>query len=430
MPVNHYDYNDNTQLSPHFNAREFRCQCGQSHETLIASELVDKLETIYTALNCSKIIVTSGYRCPEHDKAVGGTSSGQHTKGTAADVCCYGQDGQPISSKTVCCKAQDLGFGGIANITSSYQYTHLDVRTGYRWLGDETKGNGTITDDFYKYFGIEKDTETTSILKGIDVSYCQNEVDWDTAKASGLVDFAILQAGYGRETSQVDTQFERNYAACKRLGIPCGAYWFSYAMSADEAKREAQVFLQTIKGKSFEYPVYMDLELAKQFALGKAACSAIVDAFLNTLEQAGYFAGLYCSTYYLDNYLSDSIKSRYTVWCAQYASKCTYQNPYGIWQYNVAGNAEYDIIGQKSIPGIIGECDMDYCYTDYPAIIKAAGLNGFAKSETTTPENTKKDTSDIEKDTSDNDTLKQILQHVSSIDKKLQNSTTNQIDNL
>ena len=410
MPVNHYDYNDNTQLSTHFNAREFRCQCGQSHETLIASELVDKLETLYTALNCSKIIVTSGYRCPEHDKAVGGTSSGQHTKGTAADVCCYGQDGQPISSKTVCCKAQDLGFGGIANITSSYQYTHLDVRTGYRWLGDETKGNGTVTEDFYKYFGIKKTTETTSILKGIDVSYCQNKIDWDTAKASGLVDFAILQAGYGRETSQVDTQFERNYAACKRLGIPCGAYWFSYAMSADEAKREAQVFLQTIKGKSFEYPVYMDLELAKQFALGKATCSAIVDAFLSVLEQSGYYAGLYCSTYYLDNYLSDSIKSRYTVWCAQYASKCTYQNPYGIWQYNVAGNEEYDIIGQKSIPGIIGECDMDYCYTDYPAIIKAAGLNGFAKSTEPPTDN---------EDTDDNDTLKQILKHVANIDKKI-----------
>ena len=119
--------------------------------------------------------------------------------------------------------------------------------------------------------------------------------------------------------------------------------------------------------------------------------------------------------------MSDSIKSRYTVWCAQYASKCTYQNPYGIWQYNVAGNAEYDIIGQKSIPGIVGECDMDYCYTDYPEIIKAAGLNGFAKSTEPPTDN---------EDTDDNDTLKQILQHVSSIDKKLQNSTTNQIDKL
>ena len=411
MPVNHYDYNDSTQLSPHFNAREFRCQCGQSHETLIASELVDNLETLYTALNCSKIIVTSGYRCPEHDKAVGGTSSGQHTKGTAADVCCYGQDGQPISSKTVCCKAQDLGFTGIANITSSYQYTHLDVRTSGKWYGDEVYGNGTVTDDFYKYFGMEKsESETKNLLKGIDVSYAQGVIDWEKVKASGLVDFAILRAGYGRETSQVDTQFERNYAACKRLGIPCGAYWFSYAMSADEAKREAQVFLQTIKGKSFEYPVYMDLELAKQFALGKAACSAIVDAFLSVLEQSGYYAGLYCSTYYLDNYLSDSIKSRYTVWCAQYASKCTYQNPYGIWQYNVAGNEEYDIIGQKSIPGIVGECDMDYCYTDYPAIIKAAGLNGFAKSAETPTDN---------EDTDDNDTLKQILKHVASLDAKL-----------
>ena len=309
----------------------------------------------------------------------------------------------------MCCKAQDLGFGGIANITAAYQYTHLDVRTGYRWLGDEVKGNGTVTEDFYKYFGIKKTTETTSILKGIDVSYCQNEVDWDAAKASGLVDFAILRAGYGRETTQVDTQFERNYAACKRLGIPCGAYWFSYAMSADEARREAQVFLQTIKGKSFEYPVYMDLELAKQFALGKAACSAIVDAFLSVLEQSGYYAGLYCSTYYLDNYLSDSIKSRYTVWCAQYASKCTYQNPYGIWQYNVAGNEEYDIIGQKSIPGIVGECDMDYAYKDYPTIIKTAGLNGFTK--VTQPNEPEPDTEES--------TLQQILKHVANIDEKL-----------
>ncbi len=412
MSILTYKFDDQTQLSPHFNAREFRCSCGKSHETLLASELVDKLEALYAALNCSKIIVTSGYRCPEHDKAVGGTSSGQHTKGTAADVCCYGQDGQPISSKMVCCKAQDLDFTGIANITSNYQYTHLDVRTSAKWYGDEIHGNGTVTDDFYKYFGIPK-TEAKNILKGIDVSYCQKEIDWEAAKASGLVDFAIFQAGYGREYDQVDVQFERNYSECKRLGIPCGAYWFSYAMSADEAKREAQVFLQTIKGKLFEYPVYMDLELAKQFALGKAACSEMADAFLSTMEQAGYYAGLYCSTYYLDKYLSDSVKSRYTIWCAQYASKCTYQNPYGIWQYNVAGSTEHDIIGQKSIPGISAACDMDYCYTDYPSIIKAAGLNGFAKNATTTPE---KPTT--EPDTEES-TLQQILKHVASLDEKL-----------
>ena len=421
MSAKTYSNTDHTQLSAHFNVQEFKCKCGQSHDILISSELIDKLEQLYTALNCSKIIVTSGYRCPTHDKNVGGTSTGQHTKGTAADICCYGQDGQPISSKLVCCKAQDLGFTGIANIDSSYQYTHVDVRnTGYRWLGDEVYGNGTVTDDFYSYYGVSKQDNSVSnaaksVAKGIDVSYAQGKIDWEKVKASGKVDFAILRAGYGREYSQVDKQFERNYSECKRLGIPCGVYWFSYAMSVAEAEKEAQVFLDTIKGKQFEYPIYMDLEVTEQFALGKATCSAMVDAFLTRLEKAGYFAGLYCSTNYLNNYISDSIKSRYAIWVAQYNKTCTYKNPYGIWQYNIAGDEDYDIIGQGSIPGISGKCDMDYAYINYPTIIKQAGLNGFTSaSDSDKSDNDKSDKSD---------TLEQILQHVANIDKNLQNST-------
>lgn len=417
MSVKTYSNTDHTQLSAHFNVQEFKCKCGQSHDILISSELIDKLEQLYTALNCSKIIVTSGYRCPTHDKNVGGTSTGQHTKGTAADICCYGQDGKPISSRLVCCKAQDLGFTGISNITSDYIYTHVDVRnTGYRWLGDEVYGNGTVTDDFYSYYGVSKQDNSVSnaaksVAKGIDVSYAQGKIDWDKVKASGLVDFVLIRAGYGREYSQVDKQFERNYSECKRLGIPVGVYWYSYATTAAEAKREAQVFLDTIKGKQFEYPIYMDLEVTEQFTLGKASCSAMVDAFLTKLEKAGYFAGLYCSTNYLNNYISDSIKSRYAIWIAQYNKTCTYKNPYGIWQYNIAGDEDYDIIGQGSIPGISGKCDMDYAYIDYPTIIKQAGLNGF----TSAGDSDKSDKTDNSK----TDTLEQILQHVANIDEKL-----------
>ena len=425
MSIKEYKHTDNTQLSPHFNVREFRCKCGDTHDILISDELIQKLEELYTALGCSKIIVTSGYRCPTHDKNVGGTSTGQHTKGTAADICCYGQDGKPISSKLVCCKAQDLGFTGIANIDSSYQYTHVDVRnTGYRWLGDEVYGTGTVTKDFYSYFDISKQTDkvvnsTNKIVaKGIDVSYAQGEINWDKVKASGLVDFVLIRAGYGREYSQVDKQFEQNYSECKRFGIPCGVYWFSYAMSVAEAEREAQVFLDTIKGKSFEYPIYMDLENEKQFALGKEKCSELVDAFLTKLEKAGYFAGLYCSTYYLNNYLSDSIKSKYTIWCAQYAKQCTYKNPYGIWQYNIAGDEDYDFIGQGSIVGISGKCDMDYAYIDYPTIIKQAGLNGFTVSNNSNSDNKVYDeVKELDKDNSD--TLKKILEQVESINNKL-----------
>ena len=402
--MNHYDYNDNTQLSLHFNVREFRCSCGKSHETLLASELVDKLEALYTALNCSKIIVTSGYRCPDHDKAVGGTSSGQHTKGTAADVCCYGQDGQPISSKTVCCKAQDLGFGGIANITAAYQYTHLDVRTGYRWLGDEVNGNSTVTEDFYKYFGIKKATETTSILKGIDVSYCQNKIDWDAAKASGLVDFAILRAGYGKEANQVDTQFNRNYAACKRLGIPVGVYWYSYATTAAEAEQEAKVCLQTIQGKQFEYPVAFDIEEARSLPQADALCTA----FCSALEKQGYYAAIYTFKSALENNIRAAIKSRYDIFLSHIGVQQTdYAGPYGLWQYSWTGR----------IPGISGDVDLDYAYKDYPAIIKAAGLNGFTK--TTQPNEPEPEPTPTPELDSEESTLQQILKHVANIDEKL-----------
>ena len=401
MPVNHYDYNDSTQLSPHFNVREFRCQCGSNHETLIASELINKLEALYTALNCSKIIVTSGYRCPDHDKAVGGTSSGQHTKGTAADVCCYGQDGQPISSKTVCCKAQDLGFTGIANITAAYQYTHLDVRTSGKWYGDEVYGNETVTEDFYKYFGMEKtEPETKNLLKGIDVSYAQGVIDWEKVKASGLVNFAILQAGYGKETSQVDKQFERNYSECKRLGIPVGAYWYSYATTAAEAEQEAKVCLQTIRGKQFEYPVAFDIEEERSLPQADVLCQA----FCSALEAAGYYAAIYTFKSALENNICAAIKNRYDIFLSHVGVQQTdYAGSYGLWQYSWTG----------CISGISEDVDLDYAYKDYPTMIKNAGLNGFTKAtQPTEPEPTP------EPDTEES-TLQQILKHVANIDEKL-----------
>ena len=175
------------------------------HKFGISNELVDKLEKLYAALNCSKIIVTSGYRCPTHDKNVGGSGTGQHTLGNATDICCYGQDGQPISSKIVCQKAQDIGFTGIANITAAYIYTHVDMRPNGKWYGDEVHGNSYVTDDFYKYFSADtadnhKEADT---MKGIDVSEHNGDIDWGKVKTDGI-DFAILRAGYGKLASQKD----------------------------------------------------------------------------------------------------------------------------------------------------------------------------------------------------------------------------------
>lgn len=359
-----YPFDDKTQLSAHFNVSEFRCKCGKAHDTLLADELVSKLEQLFSALNCSKTIVTSGFRCSMHDRSVGGDGTGQHTKGNAADICCYGQDGQPISSKTVCYKAQDTGFGGIANITPAYIYTHVDVRSGKKWYGNEVQGNSSVTDNFYEYFGGED-------MKGIDVSAHNGIIDWQKVRADGI-SFAILRAGFGKLAKQKDERFEDNYAGAKAAGIPVGAYWYSYAMDEDEARQEADVFLSVIKGKQFEFPVYFDLEEKKQFDLGKDKVSAIMRAFLEKVEKAGYFVGLYGSASSLVTHTADDdIKSRYTIWLAHWCDQTNYGGAYGIWQHSEKGK----------VAGISGNVDLDIGYKDFPTIIRAKGLNGYGKEE-------------------------------------------------
>lgn len=397
MAVKNFSASDNTQLSEHFNVREFRCQCGQQHDTLVSDELVQKLEVLRSTLDCKSIVITSGYRCPAHDAAVS-TGRGQHTKGLAADICCYGKDGQPISSKLVCCKAQDLGFKGIANITSAYDCTHVDMRTSGQWYGNEVCGNGNVTNDFYTYYGLSKRSDSEIIAKGIDVSYAQGKIDWDKVKASGKVDFAILRAGYGKESSQVDDQFERNYSECKRLNIPCGAYWYSYATTANEAVQEATVCLRTLAGKTFEYPVAFDIEEQRSLVNASELCLA----FCSELEKAGYYTAIYSFKAALENNINAAVKAKYDVLLSHVnVTKSSYTGNYGIWQYSWVGK----------IDGVSGDVDLDYAYKNYPEIIKNAGLNGFIAAEPIEP--TKPD------NTAEPNTLEQILQHVASIDKKL-----------
>lgn len=210
------------------------------------------------------------------------------------------------------------------------------------------------------------------MFKGIDVSKHQGKIDWQKVKADD-VQFAIIRAGYGREISQKDPRFEENYAGCKAAGIPVGVYWYSYAMSAEEAKIEAQVCIEAIKGKQFEFPIYFDIEEKKQLALGKEKCSEIAKAFLETVENAGYWVGIYSSKSHLENYITDDIRNRYAVWVAHYGvAKTTYSGTFGMWQKSSTGN----------VNGITGNVDINECYIDYPSAVRSAGLNGFRKPST------------------------------------------------
>ena len=212
-------------------------------------------------------------------------------------------------------------------------------------------------------------------IKGIDVSAWQGIIDWQKVKASGI-QFAIIKAGGSDDGIYTDSKFERNYEQCKAYGIPVGAYWFvgeNFITKAD-GEADAERFLKLLKGKQFEYPVYVDLEPPLKPAHKKWNTDATI-AFCEKLEAAGYYAGVYGSTYStFQSLVDDSRLTSYAHWVAQYANSCTYWDNYGIWQYTSDGY----------VNGISGRCDMNYCYVDYPSKIKAKGMNGFKKGTATT----------------------------------------------
>lgn len=215
-------------------------------------------------------------------------------------------------------------------------------------------------------------------LKGIDVSEYQGNIDWAKVKASGI-DFAILRAGYGRLATQTDRKFIQNYRNAKAAGVPVGAYWYSYAKTVEEAKLEAAACIANLKGTQLEYPIYYDVEEANQYNLGKATVSAIIKAFCEAMEAAGYWVGLYTNASWYNNVIDDVIKTKYAIWIAHWGvSKPGISGAYGLWQYNVGKN--------NPIPGIIADVDLDYSYRNYTADVKAAGRNNWPKGTDKSPE--------------------------------------------
>lgn len=208
--------------------------------------------------------------------------------------------------------------------------------------------------------------------KIIDVSKHNVVTDWAKVKAVG-VSGVIIRAGYGRLIFQKDKTFEDFYAGAVKAGLHVGAYWYSYAQSAAEAKTEAAVFLEAIKGKKFDLPVYFDIEEKSHVALGKTVCTAMVEAFCDTMETAGYFAGVYSFDSFFGSNLDESVQKKYSCWVARVENVppklC---REYGMHQYTWKG----------SVSGISGAVDISYCYKDFPSIIKSAGLNGYSKADT------------------------------------------------
>lgn len=215
-------------------------------------------------------------------------------------------------------------------------------------------------------------------IKGLDVSRFQGEVDWERVKAAGY-QFAMLRAGYGDST--VDEQFRRNASECNRIGLPVGAYWFCYAVSPENAAREADICIRTVSGYRLDYPVCYDIEQASAnyieeqgVSFTPALAQNLVKSFCNRVESKGYFAMFYSNQSFFNTYLGAALAKRYAFWYARYTD--TFDGTdCGIWQYTNVGR----------IPGISGNVDLDLAYVDYPSVIRKAGLNRLSGSAPVPP---------------------------------------------
>ena len=205
-----------------------------------------------------------------------------------------------------------------------------------------------------------------AIFEGVDVSVYQGNIDWNRAKADGI-EFAIMRAGYGKYVSQKDKYFDQNMKNAKAAGLPCGVYWFSYALTPEDAIKEADACYEVIKNYKLEYPVSFDMETESQMKLPKETVAQIIEAFCGRMESYGYYTTLYTYASFLNYKVEDRIFDKYDIWVAHYnTSKPAFNRNYGLWQYSCTG----------SVQGITGNVDRDYVYLDYERIIKNAHKSG------------------------------------------------------
>lgn len=165
-----YKYNANKQLGKYFNSNEFRCKCGKKHDLYIDSELVPFLENLMSKIGSNYAYIYSGYRCPQHEKEVGGNGGKDYShSGYAVDIDFYTEKkGRRFTSKEIALACEDLGwnYGVGYRCGGNTKRTHIDSKHR-KWYGDEKKSMvASIGNSFYTYFNLPKPTcDTYRLLK-------------------------------------------------------------------------------------------------------------------------------------------------------------------------------------------------------------------------------------------------------------------------
>lgn len=211
---------------------------------------------------------------------------------------------------------------------------------------------------FYK-----ENNEITSI-PGIDVSVYQGNIDWQQVKAAG-VEFAMIRVGirtYGGGEIKFDDNFAENLQGAADAGIKTGVYFFSQAVTVEEAVQEADAVLDAIAPYDISYPVVYDWEIiyddsARTDEISVDMLTDCCIAFCERVEAAGYTPMIYQNKRTSLFKLDLPRLTKYDFWLAEYNEKPSYYYEYEMWQYSQTGR----------IPGIEGDVDLNISFKDYSA---------------------------------------------------------------
>lgn len=191
-------------------------------------------------------------------------------------------------------------------------------------------------------------------IKGVDISYCQEGIDFAELQKAD-VKFAIIRAGF---SVKKDITMDKFVADCSKYGIDYGFYWYSYAMSIDEARAEAEKCVEVIKGLSPTYPVFFDMEEKRQIdGLNNETRTEMAKAFCEIIRTAGFVPGVYANPSFMECYYNKSeLVGKYDIWLAHWTSSpnkpSKYEYGQKIWQWGLDKIGGYDI-------------DGDICFADY-----------------------------------------------------------------
>lgn len=236
-------------------------------------------------------------------------------------------------------------------------YEGLPAEGGYP-LSDISDQGFSLSDSFF----LSYEDDNYYSRQGIDVSEHQGSIDWELVASDGI-EFAFIRLGYtGNDTGTkyLDAYYEENIKGARNAGLDVGVYYFSQAITVEEAIEEAKFVCDNLRGKKIDLPVVFDMEPVTDTANDRIAnltmreITEIADAFCTVIEKHGYDSLIYGNPSWIYRNFNLSLLTERKLWLAHYTTYTYFPYKYYYWQYTDSGR----------VNGIETNCDMNIQFVE------------------------------------------------------------------